>query len=111
MTASTERRGVTLSLSHEEQWLLHHLMLDRMELEARSPETDPPSMDVYRIFDKLEAGTHWFTRQECRRLRDELDRYVDARDTPDRDRPTARRLLDRLDGEGTPRGSISHAGP
>lgn len=96
MTASTERQGLALALSREEQWLLHHVMVDRMELEARSPEADPPSVDVYRIFDKLEAGTHWFTRRECRRLRDELEGYVGARDTPERDRPTARAILDRL---------------
>lgn len=96
MTASTERRGLTLALSREEQWLLHHVMVDRMELDARSSGTDTPSVDVYRVFDKLEAGTHRFTRRECRCLRDELEQYVEARDTPERDRPTAKRILDRL---------------
>ena len=96
MTASTERQGLSLTLTREEEWVLHHLMLDRMELEARSTEPDPPSVDIYRIFDKLEGDTHWFTSRECRLLREKLGRYAEARDTPDRDRPTARRLLERL---------------
>lgn len=102
MTASTERKGLSLTLTREEQWVLHHLMLDRMELEIPSTEADPPSVDIYRVFDKLEAGTHWFTSRECRLLREELGRYAEARDTPDRDRPTARRLLDHF-GEADPR--------
>ncbi len=96
MTESTGHWKFALALSREEQWVLHHVMLDRMELEARSPEADAPSIEIYRVFKKLEAGTHRFTRRERRLLREELERYVEARDTPERDRPTARKLLDRL---------------
>lgn len=90
MTASAGRQGFVLS--HEERWLLHHLLVDRLELAARSPDADRPPADVYRLFEKLEAGSHRFTPAERRRLRTELARYAEARDTPERDRPVARRL-------------------
>lgn len=56
MTASSERQGRTLNLSRKEQWVLHHMMLDRMELEAQAlADTDPPPIAVYRVFKKTQS--------------------------------------------------------
>ncbi len=97
MIPSSRHHESALDLSREEQWVLHHVILDRMELEARAPaDTNPPPVAVYRVFEKLEAGTHRFSRCERQCLRDELDRYAEAADTPERDRPIAERLLDKL---------------
>lgn len=97
MTTSSGHTEAVLELSREEQWMLHHVMLDRMELEARSPaETDPPPVAVYRVFEKLETGTHRFSRCERRCLRAELCQHAEAMDTPERDRPLATQILDKL---------------
>jgi len=88
----------TLGLSREEQWVLHHVMLDSIEMESRAPEsTDPPSLAVYQVFEKLDTGTRRFTEHEHRCIRDELRRYADAEDTPDRDKPVAENILDQLE--------------
>lgn len=97
MTALPEQQGLTLSLSREEQWVVHHVMLDRMELEAQAPaETDPPPLDVYRIFEKLEGGIHWFSQRECQCLRNELSQYAEEKSTPDRDKPITEQILNQL---------------
>lgn len=97
MTLSSERQEHTIDLSREEQWVLHHVMLNRMELEVQAPaDTDPPPIAVYRVFEKLEAGTHRFSQCERQCLRDELHQYVGAMETPERDRPVAEQLLDKL---------------
>lgn len=94
MTATTDRQEVALDLSRAQQWVLHHVLLDRIELGANAPETvDPPSPAVYRAFDKLDHGSVRFTRRERHRLCEEVRRYAEAAETPDRDRPTAERVL------------------
>lgn len=96
-TPSSEHQKYTLDLSREEQWVLHHVLLDRIELEAQAPaDTDPPPITVYRVFEKLEAGTHQFSRYERQGLRDELHKYAEAMNTPERDQPIVERLLDKL---------------
>ncbi|WP_306053907.1 DUF7853 family protein [Natronococcus wangiae] len=97
MIPSSGRQERRINLSREEQWVLHHVMLDRMELEAQSPaDTDPPSIAVYRVFEKLEAGTHQFSQSECQCLQDELRQYAEVVNTPKRDQPIADRLLDKF---------------
>lgn len=97
MTASTEEQGVTLNLSREEQWVIHHVMLDRMELEAQAPtDTDPPPLEVYRVFEKLETSIHWFSQREGKCLRTELSQYDEAIDTPDHDKPITEQILNQL---------------
>ena len=89
--------GVTLDLSREEQWVIHHVMLNRIELELHAPETtDPPSITVYRVFEKPENSVHHFSEQEHQCIKAELQQYADAAETPSQDRPTARRILNRL---------------
>jgi len=87
----------TLDLTRKEQWVLHDVMLDRIELELHAPtDTDPPSLAVYRIFEKLEAGMHRFSERERRCIQRELRQHAAARDTPARDTPIAERILEDL---------------
>lgn len=86
-----------LRLSSAELWILHHVLLDRIELEQRSPATvDPPPLEVFQAFDKLEAGEHLFTPTELRRMRSELRRYLERTNGTGPDRVTARRVIDRI---------------
>ena len=58
---------VTLSLSPSERWTLHHVLLDRIEQESTSGEpsrTDPPPIEVFRAFDRVDAGRTTFTRSQ-----------------------------------------------
>ncbi|GAA0683073.1 hypothetical protein GCM10009020_35590 [Natronoarchaeum mannanilyticum] len=79
MSPKNAQRESLLDLSREEQWVLHHVILDCIEMESRAPEsTDSPALAVYRVFEKLERGTHRFSQRECQCIRDELRQYVDS---------------------------------
>lgn len=98
MDDSNRQSEHALDLSRDEQWILHHVVLDRMELEAQAPaDTDAPPVALYRVFEKLEAGTYRFSQREYDCLRDEVREYVECAETPERDRPVAERLLDELE--------------
>ncbi|MHC3439444.1 DUF7853 family protein [Natrialbaceae archaeon A-gly3] len=95
MTLRNTREQVTFS--REQQWVAHHVMLDRIELEAKAPgETEPPPMEVFQVFEKLEAGEPRLTSSERRCLCRELRRYVEGVNTPERDESVARTLLESL---------------
>lgn len=97
MTASNRPYEYILDLSRDEQWILHHVMLDRIELEAQHPDdTEPPPFTVYRVFEKIEAGTHRFSRDEHQCLIDELNQYANSKHIPERDQPIVERLLNKL---------------
>lgn len=98
MVTESTQTTFAFDLSREEQWVVHHVLLDRIEMELHAPEsTDPPSPTVYRAFEKLEGDAARLSQSERECVRDELRRYVDADDTPERDRPVAKRVLWRLD--------------
>lgn len=95
MTASTKQQGLTLS--REEQWVVHHVMLDRIELETEaSTDTDPPPLSVYHIFEKVDSGIFQFSQRERQCLENELSQYAEAGDTPDRDKSTTDQILTKL---------------
>ncbi|WP_290812255.1 hypothetical protein [Halovivax sp.] len=97
MARSSDQQDFSVDLSREEQWLLHHVLLDRVESALQAPaETDPPPVVVYRVFDELETGRHRFTESELAYLRTASGRYVEATGTPDRDRSVAFDLLERV---------------
>lgn len=97
MAIQNAHQGRTLDLTREEQWVLHDVMLDRIEMELHAPtDTDPPSLAVYRVFDKLEAGLYRVSERERRCIKRELQQYAGARDTPTRDKPIAERILEDL---------------
>ena len=86
-----------LTFSREQRWVAHHVMLDRIELEAKAPgETEPPPIEVFQVFEKLEADELRLTSSERQCLCSELRRYVDGVNTPERDESVARSLLDSL---------------
>lgn len=98
-------------LSREEQWVLHHVVLDRLELEAQAPtDTDAPPLAVYRVFEKLDGGTYRFSEGEHECLRDQLRRYLECAETPERDRPIAERLRNEFD-RSNPRISTVESSP
>ena len=64
-----------LSLSWAEQWTLHHVLLHRIEREAAEPESEPPSVVVYRAFVAVDAGTTAFTEPELEAIQSVLAEY------------------------------------
>ena len=99
MTVQNPREQTNFELSREEQWVLHHVLLDRIELEAKAPgETEPPPLEAFRLFEKLEAGELRFSSRERRCLCRELRRYVDAVTVPERDESVVRSLLETFEG-------------
>lgn len=56
--------SITLSLPPEEQWTLHHVLLDRIEQETTTKDSanvDPPPLEVFQAFETLDAGETSFT--------------------------------------------------
>ncbi len=103
MNVSSHRQAVRLNLSRKEQWVLHHVVLDRIELETRDPEdTDPPPLRVFHAFEKLnahaktESQQFTFTLGERECLYEQLRRYAMEPHTPECDRTVAIQLLPRL---------------
>ena len=77
----SDRTAVTLSLSSAEQWTLHHVLLDRIDLESTSGEpsrTDPPPLEVFRAFERLDVGRTTFTRSQLAAIEPILARYHHA---------------------------------
>ena len=97
MAAQNTHRDSAVELTREEQWVLHDVLLDRIEMELQLPaETDAPSLEVFRVFEKVESGSYRFSEEERQRIEEELRRYADARDTPERDVSVVERVVDRL---------------
>lgn len=98
MAAQNTHRDGALDLTREEQWVLHDVMLDRIEMELCVPkDAEPPAIEVFHVFEKLEAGTYQFSEAERQCIREELRRYANARDTPERDVSVIERVVDRLE--------------
>ena len=65
-----------------------------MERERTVPgDIDPPPLDIYRVFEKIEAGCLLLSPSEVQCVEDELRQYTDAGSTPERDRPVAEQIL------------------
>lgn len=89
---------VTLSLSSKEHWTLHHVLLDRIELETTTAEpshVDPPPVEVFRAFETLDAGATSFTLAQLEAIRPILAEYHHAL-AWERDRPQLEHLLHRV---------------
>ena len=62
MAARNTHRDGALDPTREEQWVLHDVMLDRIEMELHvSEDADPHAIEVLRVFEKAEAGTDRFS--------------------------------------------------
>ncbi|RBI59920.1 hypothetical protein DMJ13_19650 [halophilic archaeon] len=105
MNVLNHRQAVCLALSREEQWVLHHVLLDRIELETRAPaDTDPPPLGVFQVFEKLDAHTGTETQQfksgELWCVCEELRRYATESNIPERDQDIVTQLLRRITNVG-----------
>lgn len=76
---STDRsRRVPLSVPRADQWLLHSLLLDRIDREvtAAEPTTiDPPPLAVFQAFERLDAGETCFTIAQLEAIQTVLAEY------------------------------------
>lgn len=73
-----ETRSVTLSLSPEEHWTLHHVLLDRIEQEEAAAEPtgiEPPAVEVFQAFETLDAGETSFTIAQLDGIQTVLAKY------------------------------------
>jgi hypothetical protein len=71
-------RSVTLSLPPEQYWTLHHVLLDRIEQEATAEDPasiDPPSIEVFQAFERLDAGETSFTIVQLKAIQTILAEY------------------------------------
>ena len=96
---ATTTRTKAVELTDEQAWVLHDVLLERIDAERRDPEgVDPPALGVYQAFDALDSGQRHLTN--CHSLREELERAVTSGDLPPEDIRTAEQLIDRLTDRG-----------
>ena len=107
--SSDRPRTVTLSLSPETAWTLHHMLLDRIEQEAA--ETTPasveaPPIEVFQAFETLEAGNTNFTIAQLEAIQTVLMEYHHATTWWELERAQIEQLLQqvtsRLDQQRAP---------
>jgi hypothetical protein len=69
--------SATLSLTPEQHWTLHHVLLDRIDQESTDVTTDadPPSIEVFQAFETLESGNARFTLAQLKAIREVLAEY------------------------------------
>ncbi|RQG88787.1 hypothetical protein EA462_10290 [Natrarchaeobius halalkaliphilus] len=91
----TETHEVTLSI--EEQWVVHHVLADRVD-EALDAEKTPPSWTM-SAFETIESDDdpETFTGRQIRNLSGELATYVDRDETPERDLVHGSAVLERFE--------------
>lgn len=89
----------TLDASLEEQWTLHHVLLDRLDRE-RTEDTlvplSPRLVEVAHAFEALDAGERSFTTAQLEAIRSLLGEYMVSQRWAD-DRERLERLHDHVD--------------
>lgn len=93
-TAHNGQADKGMDLDPAQQWVLHHLMVDRVN-KARKVSERPPWWAV-RIIGKLERGDLSFSTFEAWRIRHDLRAYLN--DAPERDAEAAESILATLEG-------------
>jgi hypothetical protein len=92
-------RSVTLSLSSEATWTLHHVLLDRIEQEAAEAtpvSVEPPPIEVFQAFERLDAGNTSFTIAQLEAIQTVLVEYHHASTWWELERAGIERLLHRV---------------
>jgi hypothetical protein len=92
-------RSVTLSLSLEAQWTLHHVLLDRIDRErtAAGPTIDePPPLEVFQAFETVDAGETRFTLAQLEAIQTVLVDYHHATTGWELERAQIEQLLHRV---------------
>jgi hypothetical protein len=98
MTArSRPSRSIPLSLSREERWTFHHVLLHRIEREgAEDPATtEPPPIELFRAFETLDSGEIRFTEPQLEAMLEVLAVYQRSPDW-EVERAEIERLLHRV---------------
>lgn len=100
MTPSADR-SVALALPRDEQWTLHHALLDRLQRGADEgaangiPADDPSITRLRGAFATLDGGERRFTVAQLEAIRQLLASYH-HRTWWEVERPRIERLLDRV---------------
>ena len=89
---------VPLPLTREEQWIVHAVLLDYVELAATAGADAADLSCELGVLAAIEEGELAFCPDELDRIRHEIAAASRALDTPERDREVAEDLVRRLDG-------------
>jgi hypothetical protein len=90
--------SATLSLTPEQHWTLHHVLLDRIDQEstAVTADADPPAVEVFHAFEVLESGNARFTLAQLTAIREVLAEYHHSPTWWEVERPQLEQLLHRV---------------
>lgn len=93
---SSETETHEITLSREEQWVVHHALADRIDDAIDADET-PPEWAL-EAFDAIESAddTETFTGRQATELLDILETYLEE-EPPERDVVHGSAVLDRLE--------------
>jgi hypothetical protein len=87
--------SATLSLTPEQHWTLHHVLLDRIDKESTevTAEADPPPIEVFQAFETLDSGSAHFTLAQLEAIREVLTTYQRSPSWWEVERPQLEQLL------------------
>ena len=91
--------SVTLSLTPEQHWTLHHVLLDRIDQESTTVvmvDAAPPAVEVFHAFEVLESGNARFTLAQLKSIREVLAEYHHSPTWWEVERPQLEQLLHRV---------------
>jgi hypothetical protein len=86
-------------LSQEAQWTLHHVLLHRLDWETTETAPlfdEPPSVEVFRAFETLDAGRTSFTLAQLTAIQTVLVEYHHATTWWELERAQIEQLLHRV---------------
>ncbi|MDG5761190.1 hypothetical protein QA600_17815 [Natronococcus sp. A-GB1] len=92
-------RSTTLSLSHDEHWTLHHVLLHRIEQEetATDPtDVDSPPLELFQAFEAIDGGAVRFTDPQLEAIQTTLASYQRSTDWWELERGTLESLLEHV---------------
>ncbi len=90
-----ETETYEVTLSRDEQWVVHHVLSTRVD-DAIDDEETPPEWAI-ELFEAIESDSETFTDLQVRRLHDALETYLDREETPQQDVVHGSAVLDRLE--------------
>lgn len=91
--------ATSLSLSLEDRWTLHHVLLHRIEREetaSDATDVDSPPLEVFQAFDAVDDGTLRFTDTQLEAIQDVLAEYQRATDWWELERADVEGVLERV---------------
>lgn len=91
--------ATSLSLSLEDRWTLHHVLLHRIEQEetaTNATDVDSPPLEVFQAFDALDDGTLRFTGDQLEAVQNVLAEYQRSSDWWELERAPIERLLEQV---------------